>query len=198
MANNEYYQVRVVGDHLGKAWEHVWWIWQGTGVTNTNITDELANWFNSQIYDLLANILSDSWSVNSIIVQNWNQAAQSYILASTVVGEVVGESMPSWINATVKYSRAGAGYNYPMKRVNGLPESATDGNTLESTFATTLNAVMDNVLSITGITGSGALSYFAFGKTPPLLTTNIFNDTYRPQYPSALAGTILGTQKSRK
>lgn len=197
MAQGDYYQIRATGLYLNLAWENVYWVYQGSAGTNANITTALAQWFEDNIYLELEPFMSDQWSLEQIVCQNWRNVSQADVIAGEAVGDVTTAGMPSWVNYTVSFNRFGAGFNYPMKRFNGVPEVNTTGNNLATGIEAGITAVMENLFSIS-VTGGAALGYMVLGITPPIGTNDPLGNTYRSQFPNAVRGVKLGTQKTRK
>lgn len=197
MAQGDYYNVRVQGQYAGQGWENVYWVYQGSAGSVSNITTSLVSWFNTNIYDAIKGVCHEDWTVGQITVQNWRNVSQADAAESTVVGQVATAGMPTWLNYTISFNRFGAGYNYGMKRINGVPEANTDGNDVASGTVTTLSGAFDNLFSIS-VTGGASLGFMVVGNPPPIGTDNILQAQYRVQFPNAIRAVNLGTQKTRK
>lgn len=195
-AVGDFFQIRASGEHLGQSFENVWWYNISTVASSGNRMSAFLTRFATMLLPLQTYVV-DSMEINLLVAQNWKQSAESASTASAFVGAVATASMPTWLTYTVSWNRLGAGYNYPMKRIPGVPEALTDGNDILNDTRSALLAWAYDMLTIN--TGVGDLAQMiAFKKTPPLGVSDPSPTIYRPQIPTTSRAVKLGTQKTRK
>lgn len=198
MAAGDPYQMRVTSTFLGQSIENVFWFYQNTNGSAPNPISGLITAFIGLFIQPIENYQNEEYSWDSIEVQNWQTVTQAgSALTAGEVGLVAGTPMPSWVNYTISWNRLGAGYNYPMKRISGVDETMTDGNDVAGAAATAIAAIANDIISFNTAQGAN-FALMAYGNPPPLGAANQLNPIYRPQFPTAVRGVKLGTQKTRK
>lgn len=135
---------RLEGNYLGVNWANVsFWRQITAGCADETVT--LWNLLDSSIADETATFANDQ--VNFLSLHTTNIDAPSFDInqpPTTIVGQRVtteNEPAPSFIAASIRFNRFGAGSRYSYKRIVGLLESDFDGNALVSPATTLLNAI---------------------------------------------------------
>lgn len=191
-----YFKTTVQGTYLGQSWENVWWHTIQSPTDGSDLSQEVAQevW---DTYTELEPVLVDGCTITQVESINWYTGTEVGTVTGSLVGDVSSAGMPSWVCYTVSWSRTAVGRNYPMKRIPGVPEAATTGNDLVSTYRDALLDFGESMRVLELPSGYNFLM-FVVGENPPLLTFDLVASPYRIMYPPSVRDAKLGTQKTRK
>lgn len=200
MANADQYKIVLKGSYGGEVINNIFWVSQVGGGGNSMATD-LTNHFLTQWVQRIAAFQADTYEHQEIQVYNWNNPLDVAVDTTTEEGQVVDTGMPSYVTYNVRFNRGGTGFNYPQKRIAGVPESLTAINSLTGTTAADILAAINTNFfgGWSGVSGATPL-WYAVSPQPPfgtLVSPGVPAGT-RVQFYNTAIGVKLGTQKSRQ
>jgi len=155
------------------------WAWVSHWVVNSVAdTEDLLSAITSHIIGSflgpLADLLTDQWraecmSIGRVAPQPMNVLLQT--ASFPIVGEVTTDGIPNTSSVVVRLSTDETGpRNRGRMFLCGVPEAATDGGLITSTFATALEAIMPGLIAAVSSGGNSAsMSIFsrtAYGPGP--------------------------------
>lgn len=192
---NDYFQVRVAGQVNGKNWNNIYWYDVEVAGTARDISGDILAEVEAA-YTIIVGELVNSMSVTDISVANWLNASEFSQDNPALVGAILTTPMPRWITANVLFARRGTGYNYPQKRLPGVPEAATLGDDLTSGFKDAITDALDAIVKI-NTTDGWQVGMRAYNPQPKFGQT-VNEPAFRIQSLTAVQDVRIGTQKTRR
>lgn len=195
MALSDHYVVVMQGTYLEQVVNNRWVFYQNSPRNGDN-ANPLANKLALDFIGDITQYQNEEFTWESVSVTNWDNPTElGFAGLSGADGEVAGTPMPSWVTYTTLFNRAGAGYRYPQKRLAGVDETLTDGNSIATLTAAGITAIMDNFCRFNDANGV-EWAYIAVNKLPPIGSWG--GSGLREQFPLTAIRTQLGSQRTRR
>lgn len=188
------YKVVTNMDYLGQNCQNAWWFIHQSG-GGSAVAQELADALHTEFYENIVLVCNVGLQVLSTLVIDYNDGIDTGENNDVISGEVAGTPMPSYVTYNISWNRAGAGRNYPQKRIPGVDESLTAGNNLNPTVSSTIAPIADAVCLLELPSGANMQM---FTLNPPIEIGQPIGPGNKVQFPDAFRSVKLGIQRSRK